>query len=150
MVDARSLRRRGIACSVAVVLALSAAAFLVVSVREHEAARTDLARAQRDLHVEQSTSSGDAQTLNRSLHSVKSIGQQLTALKSGGAAIAKLDDQDLATVRAAVQAGLAGQFDAYNAAVDQRASLDSQHDTSLEQLRQQANTVIGALNQLTG
>jgi len=121
-----------------------------MSVRERETARTDLARAQRDLHVERTTSSGDAQTLNRSLHAVKAIGQELTTLKSGGAAIAKLDDQDLATVRAAVQAGLAGQFDAYNAAVDQRASLDSQHDTSLEQLRQQTNTVIGTLNQLTG
>ena len=104
----------------------------------------------RELHVERTTSSGDAQTLNRSRHAVKSIGQQLAALKSGGAAIAKLDDQDLGTVRAAVQAGLAGKLDAYNAAVDQRGSLDSEHDTSLEQLRQQANTVISVLDQLTG
>ena len=150
MVDARSLRRREIACGVAVVLALTTAVFLVASVRARETARTDLARARRDLYVERTTSSGDAQTLNRSRHSVKSIGQQLTALKSGGAAIAKLDDQDLATVRAAVQAGLAGNLDVYNSAVDQRASLDSEHDTGLEQLRQQANTVIGVLDQLTG
>jgi hypothetical protein len=107
---------------------LAAAAFLVVSVRDREAARTDLASAKRELRVERSTSSVDAQTLNRSRHAVQSIGERLTALKSGGAAIAKLDDQDLATVRAAVQAGLAGTFDAYNAAVDPRASFDSQHD----------------------
>ena len=150
MVDARSLRRRGLACGVAVVLALTAAAFLVMSVRERETARTELTRATRELHVEQSTSSGDAQTLNRSRHAVQSIEQQLTGITTGGATIAKLDDQDLETVRAAVQAGLAGTLDNYNTAVDQRSALDSEHDTTLEQLRQQANTVITALDQLTG
>jgi hypothetical protein len=150
VVDAPSLRRREIACAVAVVLALAAAAFLVVSVRARETARTDLAHARHALHVERTTSSVDAQTLNRSRHAVQSIGPRLTALMSGGATIAKLDDQDLATVRAALQAGLAGNLDAYNAAVDQRSSLDSQHDTSVEQLRQQANTVIGVLDLLTG
>ncbi len=49
-------------------------------------------------------------------------------------------------MRAAVQGGLAGKLADYNTAVDQRTALDPQHDTALEQLRQQANAVISALD----
>jgi len=75
---------------------------------------------------------------------------QLTTVANGAQDIGKLDDQDLTAVRAAVQSGLAGNLDAYNAAVDQRTTLDPEHDTALEQLRQRANAVITTLDQLTG
>jgi hypothetical protein len=61
-----------------------------------------------------------------------------------------LDDEDLTAVRGAVQAGLAGNLGDYNAAVDQRAAGDAEHDATVEQLRQQVNAVITALDALRG
>ena len=70
---------------------------------------------------------------------------QLGAIDTSAVPMADFDEQDLEAVRAAVQAGLAGDATAYNAAVDQRAALDPQHDATVDQLRQQANAVIAVL-----
>ena len=80
--------------------------------------------------------------------SVATVRDQLAALDQGVNGLADLDQHDLETVRAAVQAGLAGSLADYNTAVDQRTALDPQHDATLEQLRQQANAVIAALDAL--
>jgi hypothetical protein len=148
--DPHSLRRRSIAFGIAIVLALGAAAFLVYCLRERDDARAELAQARVQLRRARATSSNDAQHLDQARHAVPALRDQLTTVANGAQDIGKLDDQDLAAVRAAVQSGLAGNLDAYNAAVDQRTTLDPEHDTALEQLRQRANAVITALDQLTG
>jgi len=76
------------------------------------------------------------------------VKDQLGAIGQGAIPVADLDQGDLDAVRAAVQAGLAGDVTAYNAAVDQREALDPQHDAAVEQLRQQANAVITAFDRL--
>jgi hypothetical protein len=144
------LRGRGIACGIAGVLALGAAAFLVQSLRARDDARAELAQARVELHTSRATSSSDAQNLNQARGAVQALHDQLTAIAKSATDIAELDDQDLASVRAAVQSGLVGNLDAYNAAVDERATLDPEHDAALEKLRQQVNAVITALDQLTG
>jgi hypothetical protein len=146
----RLLRRGAMVCGIAVVLALGAAAFLVLSTRQRDDARKELAHARVQLRTERATSSTDAKDLNQARHAVQGLRQQLTTITNGGTAIGKLDDEDLDTVRAGVQAGLAGNLDGFNAAVDQRGALDTEHDTELEQLRQQVNAVITALDQVTG
>jgi hypothetical protein len=149
MVEPRArLHRRRLAFGVALVLALLGAAFLVWSISEHRDARDDLADARAQLARRRADSSSDAQRLQSTLDAVGTVRSQLAALDQGAGGIADMDQKDLDTVRTAIQAGLAGDLASYNAAVDQRASLDPQHDTALEQLRQQANAVITALDPL--
>jgi hypothetical protein len=150
MADAPSLRPRVVACGIALVLALGAAAFLVVSVRQRNEARTDLAHSRLELRRARATSSRDGQDLTRARHAVAAVRNQLATISTGASAIGKLDDQDRDAVSAAVQAGLAGNLDAFNTAVDELASLDPEHDTALEQLREEVNAAITALDQVTG
>jgi len=133
-----------------VVLALGAAAFLVQSLRDRDDARAELAHARVQLHVARATSSNDARNLTETQRSVRVLHDQLMTITGGATSVAKLDDQDLDAVRTAVQSGLAGKLDDYNTAVDHRSDLDTEHDAALEQLREQVNAVIGALDQLTG
>jgi hypothetical protein len=146
----RSLRRRAVACLATVVLALGAAAFLVWSLRQHDEARRDLHDARAELRRDRAASSAEARDLRSATHAVGALRGQVQTITANGARIADLDDQDLAAVRAAVQAGLSGGLDGYNAAVQQRDVLDSEHDAALEQLRQQVNAVITALAPVTG
>ena len=76
--------------------------------------------------------------------------QPMGTVGASAMTIAKLDQQDLDAVKAALQAGLAGDLLAYNTAVDQRAAIDPEHDAALEQLRQQVNTIITALDAVRG
>jgi hypothetical protein len=142
------LRRRRLAFGVALVVALLGVAFLVWSISEHRDARDDLADARTQLATRRADSSSEAQRLQSTLEAVGTVKSQLAALDQGAGGIADMDQKDLDAVRTAIQAGLAGDLAGYNAAVDQRASLDPQHDTALEQLRQQANAVITALDPL--
>jgi len=139
---------RWIGFGVALVCAFAGAAFFAVSVQDHGNARDDLAHARRELVAARSNSSRDARTLTKAQHTVASVHDQLTAVGKYAVPVADLDQGDLDAVRAAVQAGLAGDVTAYNAAVDQRATLDPQHDAAVEDLRQQANAVITALSAL--
>jgi hypothetical protein len=142
------LRRRRLAFAAALVLALLGVAFLVWSISQHQDARDDIADARTQLATGRANTSNDAQRLQHTLGAVGTVHQQLGALGQGAVAVADLDQQDLDAVRAAIQAGLAGNVAGYNAAVDQRAALDPQHDAALEQLREQANAVITALDPL--
>lgn len=145
---ARSRAWRWIAFGVALIFALAGAAFLVLSVEQHQDARDDLTRVRRELATARTNSSVNADHLRRALDAVDSVRDQLTAIDKGASDLVGLDQRDLGAVRNAIQAGLAGDLTAYNAAVDQRTALDPQHDAALEQLREQANAVITALNQL--
>jgi hypothetical protein len=102
------------------------------------------------LRHERALSSSSATALRSAQRVLGTLEQQLPTVTPAAMAIAKFDDQDLDAVRAALQAGLAGDLDAYNQAVDQRDGVDPQHDTALEQLRQQANAIITALDQVRG
>jgi hypothetical protein len=143
-------RLRLVAFLVAFVLAIVAVAFLVFSVEQRDDARADLASAQLALRTDRAGSSQAATDLAAAQRELRALEPKLPAVDPEAAAIAKLDGQDLDSVRAALQAGLAGDLDAYNHAVDQRAALDPEHDAALEQLRQQANAMITALDQVTG
>jgi Flp pilus assembly protein TadB len=138
--------RRWIAFVGALVLALLGIAFLGWSITQHQDARDDLTKVRAQLATNRASSSKEAQTLKRVQQSVATVRDQLAALDQGVNGLADLDQRDLETVRAAVQAGLAGSLADYNTAVDQRTALDPQHDATLEQLRQQANAVIAALD----
>jgi len=128
------------------VLALLGLAFLGWSIAEHQDARDDLRDVRAELATNQAASSKEAKALKRAQASVAPVHDQLLALEQGVNGLADLDQKDLEAVRAAVQAGLAGALGDYNVAVDQRAALDPQHDAAVEQLRQQANAVITALD----
>ena len=132
----------------ALVLALLGIAFLVWSISQHQDARDDLNEVRAQLAANQARSSKEARALKDAQAMVATVHDQLAALDQGVNGLADLDQQDLETVRAAVQAGLAGTLADYNAAVDRRVALDPQHDAAVEQLRQQANAVITALDPL--
>ncbi|HEU5306215.1 MAG TPA: hypothetical protein VFW97_02725 [Acidimicrobiia bacterium] len=143
-----ALRRRRWAFGVAVVLAALGVAFLGWSVVQHREARDDLQDARSQLAIRRANTSTEARSLQRALQQVTSVGNQLGALPKGTSDLADLDERDLEAVRGAIQAGLAGNLTGYNAAVDQRTALDPQHDTLVEQLRQQVNAVITAFDPL--
>jgi hypothetical protein len=141
-----------VAFAVALVLALAGVAFLVLSISQHQDARDDLADTRADLATRRAATSNDLKHLRNAQDTAASVHDQLAALAApdaGVTGLADLDQKDLEAVRAAIQAGLAGKLADYNTAVDQRTALDPQHDTALEQLRQQANAVITALTALT-
>jgi hypothetical protein len=148
MAESRSSSLRWVAFGGALVLALLGAASLVWSISQHQDARDDLAAARAELATRRANTSSDAEALQHALDTVGTVREQLGALGQGVVGVADLDQRDLDAVRAAVQAGLAAKLTDYNAAVDQRAALDPQHDAALEQLRQQANAVITALDAL--
>ncbi len=148
MADRRVPRARVLAFAVALVMVLGSAAFLVVSLREREDARSELATARVALRHERAVSTTSATDLTVAHRELSTLQQQLTAVGPSAAAIAKLDQQDLESVRAALQAGLAGDLDAYNQAVEQRGAIVPEPDAALEQLRQQANAIITALDQV--
>src|SRR5919197_527992 len=100
MSSARSLRRRGLACVVALALAAGAAAVLVISVRQRDDALTELAHARLALHGAQAASSTDAQTLNHARHIVQGLRKEVTDITTGATAIGKLDDEDSDAVSA--------------------------------------------------
>jgi hypothetical protein len=140
--------RHRVAFGAALVVALLGVAFLVWSVVQHQEARDELADARSELATRQAGSSNDAQAVKRVQDGVAGVHDQVAALDQGVVALGDLDQHDLDAVRAAVQAGLAGNLADYNAAVDQRTAVDPQHDATVEQLRQQANAVITALDPL--
>jgi hypothetical protein len=148
--DGRRFPLRLAAFSVALVLALGAVAVLVFSVGQRNDARADLASVQVELRTARASSSTSATALAAAHRTLAALQSQLPTVGTAATAIAKLDDQDLESVRAALQAGIAGALDAYNQAVDQRAALDPEHDAAVEQLRQHANAVITALDQIRG
>jgi hypothetical protein len=150
MADRRSLRLRWFAVVVALMLAVGAMVVLVVSLHARDDARADLAAARVALRRERAASSTSATALAAAHGVLSGLGTQLPTVGPEATAIAELDDQDLTAVRAALQAGLTGDLDAYNQAVDQRDTLDPEHDTALEQLRQQANAIITALDRIRG
>jgi Tfp pilus assembly protein PilO len=143
-----SLNRRRLAFAVALVLALLGVAFLVWSIAQHQDARDDLADARTELVTRRANTSSEAKHLKVALDAVGNVRDQLGGLDKGLPDLATLDEKDRDAVKAAIAAGLAGKLSDYNAAVDQRTALDPQHDTTLEQLRQQANSVITALDPL--
>ena len=147
MADHRtSLGRRRVAFAVALLLAFAGVALLGWSIVQHRDATADRATTRSLLTTRRANTSTDAQRLKRSLVAVTGVRDQLAALDKGVTGLADLDQHDLDAVRAAVNAGLGGALADYNTAVDQRTALDPQHDAAVEQLRQQANAVITALD----
>jgi type VI protein secretion system component VasK len=139
-------RRRWVAFAGGLVLALLGVAFLGWSITQHQEARDDLTKVRAQLATNRASSSKEAEALQQAQQSLGTVRDQLAALDHGVSGLADLDQRDLETVRAAVQAGLAGSLADYNTAVDQRTAVDPEHDATLEQLRQQANAVIAALD----
>jgi hypothetical protein len=142
------LVRRRVAFGVALVLALFGVAFLVWSVAQHQNARDDLADGRVQLRADRANASTAGKRLRYTQDVVQTIHDQLAGLDAHVDDLADQDQKDLDAVRAAVQAGLGGVLADYNAAVDTRTTLDAQHDTTVEQLRQEANAVISALDPL--
>ncbi len=149
MGDARTSRVRMLAFVLALLLAAGAAAFLAMSLREHDDAQSELSSARVSLRAERAASSTAAVQLAEAHRVVGAAAKALAAVPAAADAVAKLDEQDLGLVKAALQAGLAGDLDSYNQAVDQRDVIDPEHDAAVEKLRQQVNSLITALDQLS-
>jgi hypothetical protein len=143
-----SLRWRWVAAVAAFLLAVAGVAFLVVTVEQHADAQDDLTRVRHQVAAARANTSSDARRLAQAQRLVQSVRDHLLALGTGTRDLAGLDQRDLDAVKAAVQAGLGGDLSGYNSAVDSRSALDPQHDATVEDLRQHANAVISALNQL--
>ena len=150
MAEPRRFHRRLAAALAAFVVALAAVAVLVYCLGPRDDARAELTSARHELRSARAASSAAATDLAAAHRVLRDLQPQLQTLAPAAAAVATLEEQDLASVRAALAAGLAGNLTGYNQAVDQRAAIAPEPDTALEQLRQQANVIITALDQLRG
>jgi hypothetical protein len=130
---------------VALVAVGLATAFFVASMSARDEAHAELRSAQAAVAKERSHSRQAGTQLARARAAVQALSQQLAAVPTSADAVAALDTQSAAAIKAAVDAGLAGNIGDYNSAVGQLNALNPQHDAALEQLRVQVNALVTAL-----
>jgi hypothetical protein len=133
---------------VAAAMVIAAGGFLVLSVLDRSDARAALHRDEVALTRERARRTGAVSLVTRARSDVRALGPQLDALARAGDIVALLDGQSLAAVKAAVEAGLAGDVAGYNAAVAQLNAMNAGNDAALEKLRVQVNALVMALDPL--
>lgn len=135
---------------VAALMVVAAAGVLVWSIAAREDARAALHTAEVSLAHERSRSTDATAQLTKAQAAARGLRSQMDAVTSAADAVAPLDDQSLAAVKAAVAAGIAGDVAGYNTAVAQLNAANPGHDAALEQLRVQVNTLVIMLDPLRG
>jgi hypothetical protein len=135
---------------VAAVMVVAAAGALIWSIAARQDARAALHTAEVSLAHERSRSTDGAAQLTKARVAARGLRSQMDAVTTAADAVAPLDDQSLAAVKAAVAAGIAGDVAGYNAAVAQLNASNPGHDAVLEQLRVHVNTLVVALDPLRG
>jgi hypothetical protein len=150
LADMRASRWNLVALIVAAVMVAAAAGALVWSVSDRQDAQATLHNAQDGLARESSRGTNATARLTKAQAAVRGLQPQMDAVTAAADAVAPLDDQSLAAVKAAVAAGLGGDVAGYNTAVAQLNAANPGHDAALEQLRLQANALVVALDPLRG
>jgi F0F1-type ATP synthase membrane subunit c/vacuolar-type H+-ATPase subunit K len=135
---------------VAAMMVMAAAGALVWGISARQDAQATLHQAEATLTHERSRSTDATAQLTKAQTAARGLRPQMGAVTAAGDAVAPLDDQSLAAVKAAVAAGIAGNVAGYNAAVAQLNATNAGHDAALEQLRVQVNALVIALDPLRG
>jgi F0F1-type ATP synthase membrane subunit c/vacuolar-type H+-ATPase subunit K len=146
----RASRCNLVALVVAAVMVAVAAGALVSSVSDRQDAHATLHNAEAALAHERSRNTDATAQLTKAQVAARGLQPQMTAVTVAADAVAPLDDQSLAAVKAAVAAGIGGDVAGYNAAVAQLNAANPGHDAALEQLRVQVNALVLALDPLRG
>jgi hypothetical protein len=134
----------------AAVMVVAAAAALVWSISARQNANAALHDAEAALTPERSRHTDAMTQLTKDQAAVRDLQPQMDAVTAAADAVAPLDDQSLAAVKAAVAAGLGGDIATYNTAVAQLNALNPAQDAALEHLRVQINALVIALEPLRG
>ncbi len=95
------------------------------------------------------TNGAAADRLAAARATVASVRAQLDAIPAELTQVADLEQQDVALVQAAFDAGKKGDVPAYNEAVTKRNVLAPQVDAAVEKLRTDVNAVLMALATIT-
>jgi len=146
----RASRWNLVALIVAAVMVVPAAGALVWSVSARQGAQATLHNAQEGLARERSRHTDATAQLTTAQVAARSLKPRMDAVTGAADAVAPVDSQSLAAVKAAVAAGLGGDVAGYNAAVAQLNAANPGHDAELEQLRLRVNALVIALDPLRG
>ena len=146
----RASRWNLVALILAAVVLVVAAGALLSSISARQDAHARLHRAEATLAHARSRSTDATFQVTNAQAAARGLRPQTEAVTAAGDAVALLDNQSLAAVNAAVEAGIAGNVAGYNAAVAQLNAMNSGHDAALEQLRVQVNALVIALDPLRG
>ena len=114
---------------------------------EQDDANAQRQRLRAELAVQQDATTPDR--LAATSAAIEAVRAQLDALPAELQQVTDLQAQDVALVRAALDAGKRGDVPAYNEAVNKRNLLAPQVDAAIEQLRNDTNAVLLALAQVT-
>lgn len=139
-----------VALIVATVMLVVAGGALAWSISARQDAQTRLHRAEATLAHARSRGTDATAQLTKAQAAARGLRPQMDAITTADDAVAPLDDQSLAAVKAAMAAGIVGNVAGYNAAVAQVNDMNSGHDAALEQLRVQVNALVIALDPLRG
>ena len=146
----RASRWNLVAVIVAAVMVVAAAGALVWGISARHDAQTTLHAAKATLVHERSLRTDATAQLTKAQADARGLRPQQSAVTAAADAVAPLDDQSVAAVKAAVDAGIAGNVAGYNAAVAQLNAANPGHDAALEQLRVRINAIVIALDPLRG
>jgi flagellar hook-length control protein FliK len=144
----RASRWTLIALILATVMVAAAAGALAWSISARRDAHARLHKAEATLAHERSRTNDATAQLTKEQAVARGLRPQQGAVAAAGDAVAPLDDQSLTAVKAAVDAGIAGDVAGYNAAVAQLNAANPGHDAALERLRVQVNALVVALDPL--
>jgi hypothetical protein len=139
-----------VALIAAAVMLVAAAGALVWSISVRQDADAALHDAEAALTRERSLHTDAMTQLTKDHAGVRALQPQMDAVTAAADAVAPLDEQSLAAVKAAVTAGLGGDIAGYNTAVAHLNALNPAQDAALEQLRVQINALLVALEPLRG
>jgi len=146
----RASRWNLVALIAAAVMVVAAAGMLVWSISDRQDAQATLHNAQDGLARESSRNTDATAQLRKAQAAARGLQPPIAAVTAAADAVAPLDDQSLAGVKAAGAAGIGGDVAGYNTAVAQLNAANPGHDAALEQLRVQVNALVIALDPLRG
>ena len=135
------------AAVVAFLLVLVAAGALVWAKREQDDAQRHRTALETELAVRRDANTPDK--LAATSAAIASVRPQLDVIPGDVQQVTDLQQQDIALIQAAYDAGKKGDVPGYNDAVNKRNALAPQVDAAVEKLRTEVNPVLLALAKVT-
>jgi hypothetical protein len=135
---------------VAAMMTIAAGGFLAWSISARHNAQADLRRARAALANERSRTTDATARLTKARSAARGLKPPMGAVTTAADAVAAVDGESLAAMKATVDAGVAANVAGYNAAVAQLNTVNPSHDAALEQLRVAVNTLVTGLDPLRG
>jgi len=135
------------AAVVAFLLVLVGAGALVWARREQDDAQRQRTALETELAVQRDAETPDK--LAATSAAIALVRAQLDAIPADAQQVTDLQQQDVALIQAAFDAGKKGDVPAYNEAVNKRNALAPQVDAAVEKLRTDVNPVLLALAKVT-